>query len=144
VPPLAPLCTYDNNSWQPRDSEKGDIARAMFYMATRYDGSDPGTIDLELDDNPSSPASAGRFANLSTLLLWHQEDPVTEAERRIHQLIVNYQGNRNPFVDRPEFVARIWGTPDNPLSPPAWEHTTATSVGTMPEAPPDSMIATIA
>lgn len=119
VPPLAPLCSYDNNSWQPRDSEKGDLARVMFYMATRYDGSEPGTIGLELANSPSSPASTGRFANLSTMLSWHEEDPVTEGERRIHQLIVNQQGNRNPFVDRPDFVAQVWGTPNNPLIAPA-------------------------
>lgn len=109
VPALAPLCSYDIDSWEPRDSEKGDIARIMFYMATRYDGSDPGTIDLQLADTPSSPASAGRFANLSTLLSWHVADPVSEEERRIHQLTVNHQGNRNPFVDRPDFVSLLWG-----------------------------------
>lgn len=109
VPSLAPQCSYDNNSWQPRDSEKGDIARAMFYMHTRYDGSDAGTIDLELANTPSSPASGGRFAKLSTLLLWHEQDPVTDEERRVHQRIVNYQANRNPFVDRPDFAALMWG-----------------------------------
>jgi len=109
VPALAPLCSYDDDSWKPRDSEKGDIARAMFYLATRYDGSDPGTINLQLADTPGSPASSGRFAKLSTLLLWHAQDPVSEEEQNIHQRIVSYQGNRNPFVDRPDFVPLLWG-----------------------------------
>jgi endonuclease I len=109
VPELAPLCSYDSSSWQPRDTEKGDLARIMFYMHARYDGSDAGTIDLELANTPSSPTAGGRFARLSTLLLWHQQDPVSEEERRIHQLTASYQENRNPFVDRPDFVPLMWG-----------------------------------
>jgi endonuclease I len=108
VPPLAPACSYDSNSFEPRDVEKGDIARAMFYMATRYDGSEPLTLDLEIDDSPA--AATGRFAKLSTLLKWHEQDPVSIQERQRNQLIhTTYQHNRNPFVDHPEFVAMIWG-----------------------------------
>jgi endonuclease I len=40
----------------------------------------------------------------------HEADPVDELERRRHQRIVEIQGNRNPFIDRPEFAAAIWGT----------------------------------
>ncbi len=109
VPPLAPLCSYDTNSWEPRDVEKGDIARAMLYMAVRYDGSEPLTIDLELGNTPST--AAGRFGQLATLLRWHTEDPVDLAERqRNHLIFTTYQKNRNPFVDHPEFAALIWGT----------------------------------
>jgi endonuclease I len=121
IPSLAPLCRYDSKAWQPADAEKGDIARAMFYMSVRYDGSDPGTIDLELSDQTST--TAGRFARLSTLLLWHEQDPVSELERRQNHLIFSsYQGNRNPFVDHPEFVGRVWGQgeiDDVTLIPPA-------------------------
>ncbi len=109
VPPLAPLCRYDTDSWEPRDSEKGDIARAMFYMATRYDGGDPLTLDLELSNTPST--AAGRFGRLSTLLRWHEQDPVSPEERQCNQLnFTTYQHNRNPFVDHPEYAAMIWGT----------------------------------
>jgi len=45
-----------------------------------------------------------------TLLAWHAADPVDDLERRRHQGIVEVQGNYNPFVDRPEFAAAIWGT----------------------------------
>lgn len=109
VPPLAPLCSKDTNSWEPRDVEKGDLARTIFYMATRYDGSDPNTIDLEIGTSPSQ--SIGRFANLTTLLNWHENDPVSPEERKMNQLIFStYQLNRNPFIDHPEYVAMIWGT----------------------------------
>lgn len=108
VPPLAPGCSSDGDSFKPRDVEKGDLARAMFYMATRYDGSEPLTLDLEINETPS--AAAGRFAKLSTLLKWSEEDPVSPEERRRNQTVSSYQHNRNPFVDHPEYLALIWGS----------------------------------
>ena len=116
APAGAPQCLYDANFgqgglWTPRPSERGDLARAMFYMAVRYDGSDAGTVDLELGEVPS--ASQAVFGNLKTLLQWHLDDPVSTEERRRNDLIHdNYQGNRNPFVDRPEFVGKIFGAPE--------------------------------
>jgi endonuclease I len=113
TPPNCPECLYDYNNgqggiWTPRPEEKGDIARAMFYMAVRYDGRDAETLDLRLSDEPD--ASTGTFAYLSTLLQWHIEDPVSEDERRRNHLIyTQYQRNRNPFVDRPELVTQVFG-----------------------------------
>lgn len=109
TPSLAPLCSRDSNSWEPREVEKGDLARAMLYMATRYDGTDPNTIDLEIGSSPNE--SSGRFANLATLLTWHKNDPVSQDERKMNQLIYStYQRNRNPFIDHPEYVSMIWGS----------------------------------
>ena len=103
----APGCSRDNNSWEPRNDEKGDIARSCFYMATRYDGSDPATADLRLADIPD--ASAARFGRLLTLIRWHHLDPVDQAERkRNHAICTRWQGNRNPFIDHPEFVGLIF------------------------------------
>jgi endonuclease I len=113
TPPNCPECLYDyfngqGGIWTPRPEEKGDIARSMFYMAVRYDGRDVNTTDLELTDEPND--AAGIFAFLSTLLQWHIEDPVSEAERqRNHLIYTQYQRNRNPFVDRPELVALVFG-----------------------------------
>ncbi len=109
TPPLAPLCSYDGDSWEPRDVEKGDLARSIFYMATRYDGSEPLTIDLEIGETPLT--TLGRFAKLSTLLKWAEEDPVSQDERQRNQLTYSaYQHNRNPFIDHPEYIALIWGS----------------------------------
>ena len=66
----APGCSKDANSWEPRDDEKGDVARSCFYMAVRYDASDGGTTDLELSDAPNS--SNSEFGKLITLLQWHR------------------------------------------------------------------------
>ncbi len=105
---LAPLCTRDVDSWEPRDVNKGELARTILYMATRYDGTDANTMDLEIADTPST--ALARFARLSTLLRWNEEHPVTVQERQRNQSIfANYQHNRNPFIDHPEYINLIWG-----------------------------------
>ena len=52
------------------------------------------------------------FGNLDTLLEWHIADPVDAAERVRNDLVhSDYQQNRNPFVDHPEWVVAIYGSP---------------------------------
>jgi endonuclease I len=98
---------YDNDSWEPRDSVKGDVARMLFYMAVRYEG-DSGEPQLEINDNVSN-GSSPYHGKRSTLLQWHQEDPVDDQERRRNNIIFeDYQHNRNPFIDHPEWVEEIW------------------------------------
>jgi len=70
----APLSNYDADSWEPRTEEKGLIARSMFYMAVRYDGTEPDVPDLELSDSPR--AAQYRFGKLTTLLDWHRQFPL--------------------------------------------------------------------
>ncbi|WP_338448523.1 endonuclease [Niallia oryzisoli] len=98
---------YDSDSWEPRDSVKGDVARMLFYMAVRYEG-DSGEPDLELNNlvnNGSNPY----HGKLSVLLQWHKEDPVDDFERERNEIIyTNYQQNRNPFIDHPEWALVIW------------------------------------
>lgn len=107
--PLAPQTSLDGDSWEPPPGQRGALARCLFYVAVRYDGDEPATSDMELVSHP--PAGA-RMGNLNTLLRWHAEEPVTDAERRRNDLVFSdYQGNRNPFIDRPEWVALIWGEP---------------------------------
>lgn len=109
-------CNYDSDSWEPRDAVKGDVARMMFYMEVRYDPgvhTDGTTYDLELVDNTGT--SGATFGKLSTLITWHSNDPVDDAERTRNDEVYSYQGNRNPFIDYPEFVSSIWGS--GPLSP---------------------------
>lgn len=98
---------YDSDSWEPRDSVKGDVARMIFYMDVRYEG-DSGEPDLELN-NQVNNGSAPYHGKLSVLLEWHEEDPVDDLERRRNEIIyTDYQHNRNPFIDHPEWVAEIW------------------------------------
>jgi endonuclease I/beta-lactamase superfamily II metal-dependent hydrolase len=99
---------YKTTSYfEPRDEIKGDIARMLFYMATRYEGNN-GEIDLELVDGITSSVS-NNIGDLATLLLWHIADPVDDAERIRNDIVYSYQGNRNPFIDHPELVEIIFG-----------------------------------
>jgi endonuclease I len=104
---------YTSKVFEPLDEYKGDIARAMFYMPARYyEYIDKLHPKLELvNGSPAArEASAtltGQAGCLETLLQWHEEDPVSEYEIRRNNLIANnYQGNRNPFIDYPQW-ARI-------------------------------------
>jgi len=45
---------------------------------------------------------------LSVLLQWHQQDPVDNIERTRNDVVFSFQGNRNPFVDHPEWVACLY------------------------------------
>ena len=116
------------NVFEPQDSDKGDIARAIFYMVARYNylsGSDSDGID---SDNPnlaltqslsdwsqssfnSTTTTKGYMGIMTDLLAWHHADPVDEYEiHRNNLLYTNFTNNRNPFIDFPEWVDFIWGT----------------------------------
>ncbi len=99
-------CFTDADSFEPRDSVKGDVARGLMYMAVRYEGGD-GFADLEL--NNSINGTTPYLGKISVLLAWHAADPVTAAERaRNGKVYADYQGNRNPFIDHPEYAEAIW------------------------------------
>lgn len=100
------LCSTDTDSWEPPPAVQGDIARAMFYMATRYRGTASNEPALFLtDDTHLISSTTNLMGKLGTLLAWHAADPVDAVERlrndRVYSL---YQTNRNPFVDCPEWV----------------------------------------
>lgn len=104
-------CRTDADSWEPRDAVKGDVARMLFYMATRYEGTD-GEPDLELVDQVDTydlnAPGKGYHGKLSSLLEWHKIDPVDSFEINRNNVIYSYQKNRNPYIDHPEYVDLIW------------------------------------
>lgn len=88
--------------FEPPDHVKGDIARVYFYMATRYYTEDSCWITSD------SVNKASINAWQETMLRkWHNDDPVDAGERTKNDLIHRIQGNRNPFIDHPEWVAKI-------------------------------------
>ena len=110
--PEAPQTTRDVNSWEPPPEVKGDIARSMFYMVLRYDGDASQELDLTLTDNMALvTGSQPVMGRLTTLLLWHLADPVSPEESIRNDRVQARQGNRNPFIDRPEWVKTIYGDP---------------------------------
>lgn len=97
----------DSDSWEPRDAVKGDVARMLFYMAVRYEG-DSGEVDLELNNSVNN-GTAPYHGKMSVLIQWHKQDPVDAREMRRNDIIYkDYQYNRNPFIDHPEWVDAIW------------------------------------
>ena len=106
-------CYISNTDWvwQPRDEVKGDVARMIFYMATRYEGENGEPDLVVIDYLPSNDFTYDPIhAKLGTLLEWHQEDSVSSFEQNRNEVIFGYKGNRNPFVDHPEYVYKIWGS----------------------------------
>ncbi len=94
-------------TFEAPDRVKGNLARALFYMAVRYEGED-GNPDLELSMS-TTESGTPRIGDLCALLGWHDSDPVEDRERGRNDRVFKVQGNRNPFIDHPEFVSEIWG-----------------------------------
>ncbi|SDG82405.1 endonuclease [Psychroflexus sediminis] len=100
--------------WEPRAEVKGDVARMIFYMATRYEGFN-GEPDLELVDYVVDASDKSPLhGKLSDLLAWHAADPVDDLEKQRNDIIYTYQQNRNPYIDHPEYVESIWGGATDP------------------------------
>ncbi|WP_286299000.1 endonuclease I family protein [Vibrio apostichopi] len=106
----SPLNKTDYDSFEPRDAVKGDTARSIFYMAVRYEGNNANMPDLYLVDDVSSTSGKPKVGKLCTLLQWHNADPVDNWERNRHEKAVQWQGNRNPFIDNPGWVNDIYGS----------------------------------
>lgn len=102
-------CYYKGNVFEPRDEVKGDVARMVFYMAVRYEGDVSGEPNLELNELLTNTSNAPYLGKLSTLLEWHLQDLPDEFEMRRNEVVYSYQGNRNPFIDYPDFALMIWG-----------------------------------
>lgn len=110
-----------SGKWETWSGRKGDVARAIMYMAVRYEGGKHGQTgvsepDLRLTNdrnliarsNTGSNGSVAYMGIKSVLLEWHASDPVDAQERARNDVIYSYQGNRNPFIDHPEFVLCVF------------------------------------
>lgn len=89
--------------FEPRDEHKGDAARALFYMVTTYNGVNNKTWKL-----PTSISnSIVHGQDQAVLKKWHWQDLPNAEEMSRHDFIDSLQGNRNPFIDNPEFACFI-------------------------------------
>lgn len=74
--------------FEPPKEHRGNIARAMFYFAVRY--------NKRIDNREEK-----------WLKKWHKDDPIDQAEIERNKKIIKIQKNTNPFIDYPEFVELI-------------------------------------
>ena len=100
-----------NGGWYPGDEWKGDVARIIMYMYTRYHGT--GT---QISETNCLPVNIG-FGEINTMdpnmvnlfLEWNVDDPVNAFEENRNDKLSGIQMNRNPFIDNPYLATLIWG-----------------------------------
>ena len=109
--PTTETTTYGavtSTSWFPGDEHKGDVARILFYMDVMYDELSLVETAAELLTGETYQLSGAKMGLLPILLKWHREDPVDDFELQRNDIISQEQNNRNPFIDKPEYVHLIW------------------------------------
>lgn len=95
---------FSGTVFEPIDEYKGDFARAIMYMSVRYFSEDASWSSSDM----TSKSEIKPWA-IEMLLRWNELDPVSEKEKERNEAIYNdYQHNRNPFVDHPEYARMIW------------------------------------
>ena len=97
---------YSGKAFEPIDEFKGDIARILFYFATRYENQVDG-YSFPMFNGTENQVFKLPF--LDTLYAWHILDPVSDFEINRNNKAYIYQGNRNPYIDHPEYVQMVWG-----------------------------------
>ncbi len=101
---------FSGTVFEPIDAFKGDVARMIFYFVTRYENQ---LSSFSSGDMLGGSAYPGLQSwQLQQLLLWHAQDPVSQVEIARNNASYAFQGNRNPFIDNPQWVNTIWGTSD--------------------------------
>jgi endonuclease I len=111
--------------YYPGDADRGDVARIIFYGGTRW--KDEG---LKVVNGQGDQASFA-MGDLASLIVWHFADPPDTFERRRNQIIFQDQGNRNAFIDRPEYAWSVYMNQTNDSQ--------ITIAGTTPDANGGSM-----
>jgi endonuclease I len=106
---------YGGTVFEPIDEYKGDFARSYFYMTTRYLGEDAGWPGSDM----TSGAVLLPWAE-ALLLEWNAADPVSAKELDRNEAIYAIQNNRNPYIDRPDFVAKVFQPELSPVLTPGF------------------------
>ncbi|MPL64020.1 hypothetical protein SDC9_09668 [bioreactor metagenome] len=120
---------YTGTVFEPIDEFKGDIARMIFYFVTRYESKLSGFSTGNMLGTSTYPGL--QTWERDVLLAWHNLDPVSQAEINRNNASYTFQGNRNPFIDKPEYVALIWGgTSTDTTAPTVPTNLTASSITT--------------
>lgn len=99
---------YSGTVFEPIDEFKGDVARMIFYFVTRYQSKLSTFSSGNMLGSSTFPGL--QTWELNVLLAWHNQDPVSQAEIKRNNASYTFQGNRNPFIDNPNYVNLIWGS----------------------------------
>lgn len=95
------LCYRTSQYFYPGVGYRGATARILMYVQTRW--GDSYNLQFVLGDG-----NCKTIGDIATLMKWHLEEPVTEAEILRNKAVYKIQGNRNPFIDHPEYAERIY------------------------------------
>lgn len=95
------LCYSGGGFFYPGEGYRGATARILMYVQVRW-GDD---YNLTFVDSAGSNKTIGK---ISTLMKWHLQEPPTEEEIRRNEAVADIQGNRNPFIDHPEYASKIF------------------------------------
>jgi endonuclease I len=111
---------YSGVVFEPIDEYKGDFARAMMYMSVRYYSEDGSWSSSDMTNKSEILPWA-----IQLLMRWNEQDPVSQKEIERNNVIYDdYQYNRNPFIDHPEYARMIWdpnwNVIDNHLNEPVY------------------------
>lgn len=102
---------HEYDGWDPAncgvETYRGDSARIIFYCVVAYDGFELLDVNKHHTTSEDNDYKMGR---LSHLLKWNLEYPVLQREKTRNEAAESLQGNRNPFIDHPEYACRIWGS----------------------------------
>lgn len=95
------LCYVADNVFYPGEGYRGATARILMYVETRW--GDEFHLSFVLGQGKSKT-----IGDIETLMKWHYLEPPTAEEIRRNEAVFKIQGNRNPFIDHPEFATKIY------------------------------------
>lgn len=103
------IAGFTGEVFEPINEYKGDLARAFLYFVTRYQDNMPGWPGgngAQAFDPTTYPSVDVPYLQL--MIKWHNQDPVSQKEMDRNNAAFSFQGNRNPYVDSPQYVTRVW------------------------------------
>ncbi|HEX8462808.1 MAG TPA: endonuclease, partial [Segetibacter sp.] len=105
------IAGFNGDVFEPINEYKGDLARAFLYFVTRYQdnmASFPGANGIQAFEPNTYPSIDVPYLQL--MLKWNNQDPVSQKEIDRNNAAYSYQGNRNPYIDSPQYVIRVWNS----------------------------------